>query len=99
LVKTLNKILRREIMQSIRKVISTRGDPHRIFTEIIDWTGVTPGNNAVAAITEVDGSHNPFQGDATMKIYNVVPLHNRFSVRGEVDWHAPLLIRITVIFE
>ena len=82
-------------MASVQKVISAS----RIFTESIDRTGVTPGNSAVAALTEVDRNGTPFQGDATMKVYNVVPLNNRFIVRGEVDWEPAILIRITVIFE
>jgi hypothetical protein len=82
-------------MGSVRQIISA----NRIFTTTIELTGVKPGNNAVGALTEVDGSDNPFQGDATMKVYNVVPMNNRFVVRGEVDWDSPLRIRVTVVFE
>ncbi|MCY7335287.1 MAG: hypothetical protein LH613_03585 [Chamaesiphon sp.] len=82
-------------MASVQKIISAS----RIFTDTIDVTGVTPGNSAVASLTEVNSNGIPFIGDATMKVYNVVPLNNRFVVRGEVDWEPAISIRITVIFE
>jgi len=82
-------------MASVQKIINAS----RIFTTEIDATGVSGRNSAVASLTEIDEFGNPFQGDATMKIYNVVPLNNRFVVRGEVDWEPAIRIRITVIFE
>lgn len=82
-------------MASIRKEISA----HSIFDMRIDHTGVTPLNNAVASLTELDVNGTPFQGSATMKVYNVVPVVNGFLVRGEVDWDRNLRVRVTVIFE
>lgn len=72
---------------------------HRIFTETIPMPGITPGNNVVASLTEVDVNGNPFIGNAAMKIYNVAPRNGDIQVRGEVDWDEDIDIRISVIFQ
>ena len=72
---------------------------HRIFTTTIPMPGLTPGNNVVASLTEIDVNGNPFIADATMKIYNVAPGNGDIQVRGEVDWDEDLDIRISVIFQ
>ena len=76
-----------------------RSMAHRIFTETIPMPGITPGNNVVASLTEVDVNGNPFIGDATMKIYNVAPRNGDIQVRGEVDRDDDIDIRISVIFQ
>lgn len=72
---------------------------HRIFTTRVEFTGATPGNYAVGALTELDGFGNPFIGDATMKVYNVAPVINGFLVRGEIDWDSDIRVRVTVLFK
>ncbi|WP_255292176.1 hypothetical protein [Bacillus thuringiensis] len=55
----------------------------------------------VASITEVGiigGQVKPFQGSASMQIYNVVPQDDGIViVRGHIDWGSDLNYRISVI--
>jgi len=72
---------------------------HRIFKSSIEAPGVTPKHRVVASLTEVNDGDVPFLGDATMKVYNVVPHDGWVEVRGEVDWDSDIRIRISVIYE
>jgi hypothetical protein len=69
----------------------------RIFSKFVKVPGMTPGHHAVASLTEVGDGDVPFLGDATMKVYNVVPHYGSVEVRGEVDWDNDIRIRITVM--
>jgi hypothetical protein len=83
---------------SRREVLSTHG----MFTVTFDAPGVTPDNNVVASITEVDGLLGmgiPIVGDAVMTIHNVAPYEDRIIVRGTVNWHTDLWVRVTVMHQ
>lgn len=82
-------------MAHVQKVIYN----HRIFNEPIAVPGMRPWYSAVAALTEVNANDGPFLGDATMKVYNVVPHDDMVEVRGEIDWDSNIRVRITVIYE
>lgn len=69
------------------------------FLVAIDAPGITPDNNVVASVTELDENANPKLGDATMIIQNVVPENDRVLVRGHVDWGDNLPIRVTIMFQ
>jgi hypothetical protein len=74
---------------------------------VFDWTftfpvpGIVDKDSFVLAnIVQVSQPQGepldfPFQGDATMEVHNIVPLHdNILSVRFEIDWDSPLDARV-----
>jgi hypothetical protein len=77
---------------------------HRIFTTRVSAPvsiGVVPTSIVMVSLTEMGRSNptlplHPIMGDATMKVYNVVPETNAVIVRGEVDWDTDLEIQITI---
>jgi hypothetical protein len=71
---------------------------HRIFNIGADLPGrgITPRSVVLVSLTEIDSNGNPFLGDATMKIYNVVPRDGSLTIRGEIDWDSDLNIRANI---
>jgi hypothetical protein len=73
---------------------------HRIFhigREFHDAHGaLNPNSVVMVSLTELDSSGNPILGDATMKVYNVVPKDEVVLIRGEVDWDEDLTIRANI---
>jgi hypothetical protein len=57
---------------------------------------LTPDSVVMVSLTELDSSGNPILGDATMKVYNVVPKDEVVLIRGEVDWDTDLTIRANI---
>jgi hypothetical protein len=62
--------------------------------------GCTSRSIVMASITElgvIDGELKPFQGAASMQIFNVVPLDNGLCrVRANIQWGSDLNYRISV---
>jgi hypothetical protein len=73
--------------------------PSRIFNLDIDTHPVESGDPVFASLCELDSSGRPFMGGATMRIYNVVPEHDRIKVRGEIDFDRMLHIRVALMWQ
>ena len=70
---------------------------HRIFDLGHEFRGaITPSSVVLVSLTEVDSRGNPFIGDATMKVYNVVPGNGIVRFRGEIDWDRDLNVRANI---
>ncbi len=75
---------------------------HRIFTFTENTPGVRPNSVVMVSLTEMRRSteagpiDTPFLGDATMKVYNVVPGTDRVTIHGEIDWGSDLDFQISV---
>ena len=71
---------------------------HRIFTYLFGVAGVDSKSAVAVSLTEVDGNQFPFLGEATMKVYNVIPDNaQEVVVRGEVDWDEDINIRASFV--
>jgi hypothetical protein len=70
---------------------------HRIFTRRFSVAGVAFNSSVAVSLTEVSGIF-PTLGDATMKVYNVIPDNaQEVIVRGEVDWDVDINIRASFV--
>lgn len=68
-----------------------------------DWifpvSGVNPGSDVAASLTEVNPVTGvPFQGLASVLIFNVVPGDRTISVRMEIGWQTDISLQISFIF-
>ena len=72
---------------------------HRIFNwRFTGLTGIGSKSAVAVSLTEVDGNQFPFSGEATMKVYNVIPDNaQEVFVRGEVDWDEDINIRASFV--
>ena len=79
--------------------LNTTFRAHRIFNIGQEFNvpgALTPQSVVMVSLTELDSSGNPILGDATMKVYNVVPRDGVVLIRGEVDWDSDLTIRANI---
>jgi hypothetical protein len=58
---------------------------------------ITPNSVVMASVTEIDSNRSPFLGNATMKVYNVVPREGAVDIRGEIDSDDDLNVRVSIL--
>ncbi|MDJ1136816.1 hypothetical protein [Streptomyces iconiensis] len=70
---------------------------HRIFNTRLFIGQISVNTNVYVSLCEVNRTNNsPFLGNASMKVYNVVPYNGFADVRGEVDWDEDIRIRLSI---
>ena len=72
---------------------------HRLFQNTFDIDGVTSSSVVAVSLTEVDSNHTPIAGNATLHLYNVVPMTGQVLVRAEIDFDDDRPIRFDFICE
>ncbi|ARW08220.1 hypothetical protein S101359_03241 [Bacillus atrophaeus] len=59
--------------------------------------GVNSNSTVLVSMTEIDRNQKPFQGAASMQIFNVVPHDNGIvTVRGRIWWDSDISVRFSV---
>lgn len=71
---------------------------HGAFKKPFNGLPVNSNSVVLANICEVDDNNNPFPGDATMRIHNIVPLDGGVTwVYAEIIWEGDLRARIRFV--
>ncbi|ARW08219.1 hypothetical protein S101359_03240 [Bacillus atrophaeus] len=72
---------------------------HQFFEKrlLMRGCGVNSNSGVFVSITEVDGNNKPFQGAASMEVFNVVPHDDgTVIVRGRIWWDSDIRVRLSV---
>ncbi|MFE5739513.1 hypothetical protein [Streptomyces celluloflavus] len=73
---------------------------HGLFALRFFIPGVTANSVVMVSLCETDSNGTPIDGQALMKVYNVVPLGDgveSVDVRGEIDWDVDLTARVSFL--
>ncbi len=67
------------------------------FEQVVDAPGTIPKSIVLVSICEIAGpGGDPFQGQASMEVHNVVPENGRVRVRGFIHHDSNVRARLNV---